>query len=124
LFDHLDTYSFDWPLALEAEPLAELFQECIRREWFADRLLPILMNDRASEVPKLNLKVATLGGFRVTLNGAGVSTSPRMQELLVYLLLYAPCRADEVADAIWPRLSHDAARNNLKVQICHLRAQG
>lgn len=123
VFDYLNAYGFDWPLALEAEPLEELFRECIHREWFADRFLPALASDRTiQEAPKLSLEVVTLGGFRATLAGTEVDIAPRAQELLAYLLLYAPCRADEVADAVWPQLSHYAARNNLKVQVRHLRA--
>ncbi|MDQ3398072.1 MAG: hypothetical protein M3511_09935, partial [Deinococcota bacterium] len=123
LISELDRMGHDWPLGVEAQPLKGLYQECVRRGWFAERFRPYLTASRVSqEPPRALLELKTFGGFRATLDGHDIPAAPKGREVLAYLALYGPSRADTVADAIWGHLDLAAARNNLKVQIRHLRA--
>jgi LuxR family transcriptional regulator, maltose regulon positive regulatory protein len=123
LIASIDTFGHSWPLESEAQQLAGLCQTCIERGWFAERFKSFLTARPATPRQRVHpvLEISTLGGFHVSLSGRGVSLSPKGSELLVYLALHGPCHTEVLADALWPSLPLDAARNNLKGQMRLLR---
>jgi DNA-binding SARP family transcriptional activator len=72
---------------------------------------------RASEIPPLRLTL--LGTLRFERGRELLDLPPRLQEILVLLALGQT--RDEVADALWPELGAQAARNNLHVNLNKLR---
>lgn len=72
---------------------------------------------RLAEIPPLRVEV--LGSFRVRNPLGGVELKGKAREVLAILLLGLP--REEVAFALWPDLSEEAALNNLYVWLNRLR---
>ncbi len=72
---------------------------------------------RHSEIPPL--KVRVLGAFEVVGPLGPVSLSRRLREIFALLLLGLD--RDALIEAIWPEADPERARNNLYVQLNHLR---
>lgn len=72
---------------------------------------------RLDEVPPLVVEI--LGRFRLTRVGEELSLSPTARALLVLLVMGR--ELEEVAGQLWPDADADQARNNLHVQLHHLR---
>ena len=71
------------------------------------------------------LHVQLLGDFRMTVDGEPVTTvnQPRLQALVVFLLLYrhAPQSRQKLAFTLWPDAGEAQARNNLRQLVYQLR---
>ena len=71
------------------------------------------------------LHIQVLGDFRLTYGGEPFTSlvSPRLQSLLVYLLLHrgVPQSRQHLAFLFWPDLPEDRARNNLRQALHQLR---
>jgi DNA-binding SARP family transcriptional activator len=72
---------------------------------------------RRSEIPELTVEV--LGRYRVCRSGEEVHLGPTARALLVCLLLRLD--RDAIAENLWPEATVQQARNNLHVQLHHLR---
>ena len=119
----LDSFGYNWPLQRYAATMAELYRECIGRDWFADRFRPYL-NFRYTEPfltvkPRLELKL--LGGFEAHVEGKEVKLAPKPQEVLAYLSVNGRTRTDTLADALWPGASLRSAKQTLAQHVRRLR---
>ncbi len=103
----LSTLPKDRPELARAYPLAEV----LASGWKAAVRL------RLREIPPLRVRV--LGTFEVRGPLGRVELSGRARELFALLLLGLD--RDAILEAIWPEVEADRARNNLYVQINHLR---
>ena len=70
------------------------------------------------------LSLQFLGGFRISAGDASVRIDqPRLQRLLVYLLLHRrhPRSRQEIAFSLWPDTNEEQALKNLRILLTRLR---
>jgi DNA-binding SARP family transcriptional activator len=72
---------------------------------------------RHDQIPRLEVKV--LGGFAVRLLGRPLALTGRPRDIL--LLLALEQSRDAIAEALWPDADIERSRNNLNVNLNHLR---
>lgn len=65
------------------------------------------------------LEVGTLGGVRVQRLGEAPELPPKLKALLALLVLREP--RERIAEALWPKVRAERAKNNLYVQLNLLR---
>jgi LuxR family transcriptional regulator, maltose regulon positive regulatory protein len=121
VMQHLDSRGNDSVLGNYVDLFPDLFHECVERGWYRDRLR-LVLNKYLNEVARADqLVLKAFGESHITVNGHVVTLTNKATEVVAYLILHGKTKADQLADAVWPSHSIEAARNNLKVQIRHLR---
>jgi DNA-binding SARP family transcriptional activator len=93
---------------------------------------PAVVRTRAGELarslparPGHDLRIEVLGGLSLERSDGrqvdGWDRRSRVRDLLAYLALGRDVARSEVADHLWPELSHDKAAANLRVNLHHLQ---
>ena len=110
----------DWRLTAESPFVSKLYRYCINQGWYPKRFHPHLPENITTVLPTRDvLAVTTLGKVEAKLDGAVLDLPPKAYEVLVFLVLNQPCRAEHIIDALWGDLAK--GRRNLKVQVRHIR---
>ena len=94
---------------------------------YAGRLGHLLQELALYDGPAVGLRIVTLGGFAISIDGEHIGTArwgrPKVQQLFKYLLTARNhvAHRDVLMEALWPKLPVDAAWSNLKNAVSRLR---
>jgi LuxR family transcriptional regulator, maltose regulon positive regulatory protein len=117
----LNNVQHDQPLKVDVTLLSGLYEECIRRHWYADRFSEILSyKPEIANPPKL--EISTFGYLEVKLEGEFIhSPLKKSTELLVWLILHGPATRSEIISVLWNKKFTTKDMEYFKVAARRLR---
>ncbi len=132
LIASLDAMPHDKVLMVDAEPLNELFANCIERGWFSERFGRFVDHASTQETPAtisetikpvFELEILTLGKLQVSLNGTAIRIPfAKAGELLIFVALHGASSREEIMNALWDGSDENRHHEYFRVAARRLRA--
>ncbi len=110
---------------MDVVPLRGLFDECVRRRWFAELFAPFSTPTPAmlEPVAKPVLSIQTLGTVRLEMNAQMIKLPfAKTAEILVWLVLHGAATRDEIVMAIFGDPQSSSNLEYFKIAIRKLRS--
>ncbi len=121
----LDDLGHREPLRMDVLPLRGLFDECVRRRWFAELFKPfaVLAPEILQPVSKPVLSIKTFGMMQLEINAQPIKLPfAKTAEILVWLALHGVATRDEIIRAIFGDPQSSSNLEYFKIAIRKLRS--